>query len=89
MIDGGPGMTADSSHRAEICIYSRKLMANACGRLFNPGPNGHSPMGIDSDMLSLFKALSPLAYESLHGNEKKTTVERFLENHPAPVGVRL
>ena len=58
-------------------------------RLFNPGPNGHSPMGIDSDMLSLFKALSPLAYESLHGNEKKTTVERFLENHPAPVGVRL
>ena len=51
-------------------------MANACGRLFNPGPNGHSPMGIDSDMLSLFKALSPLAYESLHGNEKKTTVEK-------------
>lgn len=49
-------------------------------------------MGIDSDTLSLFKALSPLAYESLHGNEKKKkkkTVERFLENHPAPVGVRL
>ena len=46
-------------------------------------------MGIDSDMLSLFKDLSPLAYESLHGNEKKMTVERFLENHPAPVGVRL
>lgn len=45
-------------------------------------------MGIDSDTLSLFKALSPLAYESLHGDEKKT-VERFLENHPAPVGVRL
>ena len=43
----------------------------------------------DADMLSLFKALSPLAYESLHGNEKKTTVEKFLENHPAPVGVRL
>ena len=46
-------------------------------------------MGIDSDTLSLFEALSPLAYESLHGNEKKTAVERFLENHPAPVGVRL
>ncbi len=58
-------------------------------RLFNPGPGGHSPMRADADMLALFRALSPQAYENLYGNKGKTTVEGFLEDHPAPIDVTL
>lgn len=58
-------------------------------RLFNPGPDGYSPMGIDADILTLFRALSPEAHESIYGNDKKTTVEKFLEGHPAPIDVEL
>ncbi len=58
-------------------------------RLFNPGPDGYSPMGVDADILALFKALSPQAYESLYGGEEKTAAERFLEEHPAPINVEL
>lgn len=46
-------------------------------------------MGIDADILTLFRALSPEAHESIYGNDKKTTVEKFLEGHPAPIDVEL
>ncbi len=58
-------------------------------RLFNPGPDGYSPLKVDADMLALFRALSPQAYESLYGDIGKTTVEGFLEGHPAPADVEL
>lgn len=64
-------------------------LRNAYDRALTERFQGDEHWLFDADMLSLFKALSPLAYESLHGNEKKTTIEKFLENHPAPVGVRL
>lgn len=58
-------------------------------RLFNPGANGCSPKEIDADMLALFRSLCPEAHASLCGAKGKTTVERFLEEHPAPIGVEL
>lgn len=58
-------------------------------RLFNPGPDGCSPARVDAEMLALFRALSPQAYEGLYGNENTTTVERFLDDHPSPIDVRL
>ncbi len=58
-------------------------------RLFNPGTGGCSPMRTDADMLDLFKAISPEAYECLYGGVGKTTVERFLEDHPAPIDLVL
>ncbi len=53
-------------------------------RLFNPRPDGCSPARVDAVMLALFRALSPEAYEGLYGNEGKTTIERFLDDHPSP-----
>ena len=58
-------------------------------RLFNPGPDGCSPARVDAEMLALFRALSPQAYEGLYGNENTTTVEKFLDDHPSPIDVRL
>lgn len=58
-------------------------------RLFNPGLDGYSPMKIDADMLALFQVLSPEAHDSIYGSSKKTTVEKFLEDHPAPIDVEL
>lgn len=58
-------------------------------RLLNPRPDGYSPMKVDADMLALFQALSPEAHESIYGNDRKTTVEKFLEDHPAPIDVEL
>ena len=58
-------------------------------RLFNPGPDGCSPARVDAEMLALFRALSPEAYEVLYGNKSKTTLERFLDDHPSPIDVRL
>lgn len=46
-------------------------------------------MRVDAGMLSLPKALSPQAYESLHGNEGRTTVGGFLGDHLAPIDVEL
>ena len=58
-------------------------------RLFNPGPDGYSPMKVDADMLALLRSLSPEAHESIYGSSEKTTVERFIEDRPAPIGVKL
>ena len=46
-------------------------LRNAYDRALTERFQGDEHWLFDADMLSLFKALSPLAYESLHGNEKK------------------
>lgn len=51
--------------------------------------DANSPVKIDADMLALFQALSPEAHDSIYGSSKKTTVEKFLEDHPAPIDVEL
>ncbi len=57
-------------------------------RLFNPGANGQSPKSVDADMVELLKALCPEAHARLHA-DGKTAMERFLDDHPAPVEVEL
>ena len=58
-------------------------------RLFNPGEGGCPSKLIDADITELFCALCPEAHWSLYGEGGKTTVERFLEEHPAPADVEL
>ena len=58
-------------------------------RLFNPSESGYSPRLIDTDIAELFRALCPEAHGSLCSADGKTTVERFLEEHPAPAAVEL
>ena len=58
-------------------------------RLFNPGEGGCSPKAVDADILELFRALCPEAHGSLCAADGKTTVECFLEEHPAPASVEL
>ena len=58
-------------------------------RLFNPGETGYSPKDVDADIVELFQALCPEAYASLYGSKGGTAVERFLEEHPAPVKIGL
>ncbi len=58
-------------------------------RLFNPGADGCSPKSTNADILNLFEALCPEAHESLYRDDGKTTVERFLEEYPAPADVSL
>ncbi len=58
-------------------------------RLFNPRVDAHSPKNVDADMISLFRQLCPEAHENIYGNEEKTTVEKFLEKHPAPASTRV
>lgn len=57
-------------------------------RLFNPSAGGCSPKAVDADIFELFRALCPEAHESFHA-DGRPAVERFLEDHPAPVNVRL
>lgn len=58
-------------------------------RLFNPGENGYSPRTIDADMFELFRMLCPKIHRNLYSIDSRTAVERFLEEHPAPVDVEL
>ena len=58
-------------------------------RLFNPGPDGCSPVAVDVDILLLFRALCPEAYEELYGNYNESSVSLFVRESPAPVFVRL
>ena len=58
-------------------------------RLFNPGKGGYPPKAIDADINELFGALCPEAHGSLCDAGGRTTVERFLEEHPAPADVEL
>lgn len=58
-------------------------------RLFSPGENGYSPRAIDEDINGLFRALCPEAYGCFCGEDGATSVERFLEAHPAPADVKL
>lgn len=57
-------------------------------RLFNPGLDGCSPKNIDADIITLFRVLCPEAYRSLC-SDGKSAVERFLDEYPAPVDVKL
>lgn len=58
-------------------------------RLFNPGEDGCSPKSIDADIMELFRTLCPEAYGGLYPADGKTSVERFLEDRPAPVNIEL
>lgn len=58
-------------------------------RLFNPGTDNLSPKLIDFEALSLLKRLCPEAFASIYGPGELTTLERFVEENPAPVPVSL
>lgn len=58
-------------------------------RLFNPSDPNRSPLIADRNALELLRALCPEAAEKLYGNGRRTPVELFCEEHPAPADVRL
>ncbi len=58
-------------------------------RLFDPLTEALSPTRADASIIRALRALCPEAAERLYGDEEKTPVELFCEEHPVPADVRL
>lgn len=58
-------------------------------RLFDPLTEALSPTRADASIIRALRALCPEAAERLYGDEEKTPVVLFCEEHPAPADVRL
>lgn len=74
--------------RLEGILRVRNRVAHA-ERLFDPSNGRLSPLSADADAVGLLRDLCPEAAERLYGDEEKTPVELFCEEHPAPADVRL